>query len=99
MDPSRYERRRVWLTEQERRRLLVIEEALSEDDPALAGLLGAGGPRARRSVTRTALIVMSTIGGIGLVLAEIVLKTGGAMLLLAVPPAVWWFARTRARRW
>lgn len=93
-----HEPRRVSLTDRERRTLRSIEEDLAADDPGLAGLLRDGGRRARRTA-RAVLLVSSVIGAFGLLLADVVLQTRGAMLLLAFVPALWWLARTSARRW
>jgi hypothetical protein len=96
----------VWLTEQERRVLHAIEDALTAEDPTLALLLRGpalpvpesrpGPERRMRRIARAGLAVAVALLVLGLVLADPGLQSAGAVLLL--PVALWRVAATLRRR-
>src|SRR5688500_14236318 len=99
MGPDMHRPRPVWLTDQELRALRVIEDAFATDDPELARLLGGGGPCVQRTMTGSLVRAMTAmLLVIGLLLADVVVQTDGAMLLLLIPPAIWWFGTAMARK-
>ncbi len=88
--------RRVWLSDQERRALRAIEEGIATTDPELARTLD-GSDRPPRRPWRRSVVVLLAFLALGLLVADVVLQTGGAMLLLVVPLAVLWYVVVRAR--
>ena len=100
-----YKPRRVVLTEAERRKLQVIEHALTADDPALAALLLDG---TRTSATRircrarraawTYVLVSTFLFVVGIGGADTGLMSLGLVLLLIAPAVVVCIAEI-ARRW
>jgi hypothetical protein len=92
--------RPVWLTDQERRALRSIAEVLATEDPALAKLLDSTPMRRRhvlRRYPRARLIIIFAVLALVLLAADMILQTNGAMLLLLLPMAIWWFASSRTR--
>jgi hypothetical protein len=98
-----YKPRRVTLTEAERRKLRAIEEALTAEDPALAGLLdgtrrvGPANRRVRRTIW-TYILVTVFLFALGVVTADPGLMSLGLILLLIAPAVVMCVAEL-VRRW
>jgi hypothetical protein len=98
-----YGPRRVTLTEAERRKLRVMEQALTAEDPALGALLDgtAGAAAARRRARRVAWLYIVTsvlLFLIGLGAGDSGLTSLGGVLVL-VAPAVVVCIRKVGRRW
>jgi DUF3040 family protein len=86
----------VQLSEHERRALRAIEDIIATDDPGLADVLRQTPMQQRRKfwgMTRAWFIAIAVLIGTFLVIADVVLKTHGSMLLLAILPALWWYIR------
>jgi DUF3040 family protein len=98
-----YGPRRVTLTEAERRKLRVMEQALTAEDPALGALLDgtAGAAAARRRARRVAWLYIVTsvlLFLIGLGAGDSGLTSLGGVLVF-VAPAVVVCIRMVGRRW
>ena len=98
-----YRPRRVVLTEAERRKLQVIEHALTAEEPALAALLDGtrSSTRIRCRVRRAAwtyILVSTFLFVIGIGVADAGLMSLGLVLLLVAPAVVVCIVEF-ARRW
>jgi hypothetical protein len=95
-EPDMREPRPVWLTDQERHALRLIEEALTSDDPRWAGRMdGSGTSRPRflgLRMSRALVVIVRILLVVALLVLEVILQTGGALLLLVIPAIVWRYA-------
>jgi peptidoglycan/LPS O-acetylase OafA/YrhL len=81
------------LSRRERRALREIEEILSAEDPALAGLMRRSARTRRERVLRMmmklAFAVAVLLVVLGLFLSDAGLLTSGLLMMVVLPPTLW----------